>query len=126
MAKITDAMKQFMKGKTAFIATVGADGYPDVGPKGSLYPVDEEHLVYYELTGRHHYENLKSNPKIAVAVVDVEKTAGYTFQGTAEMITAGPLFDKATQFAQKAGLNSPKAVVRIKVDKIHEMAVPKR
>ncbi len=126
MAKITDEMKQFMRGKTAFIATVGADGFPDVGPKGSLFAVDEEHLVYYELTGRHHYQNLLKNPKIAVTVVDVEKTTGYTFQGTTEMVTTGPLFDKATQWSQKAGFNHPKAVVRIKVEKIHEMTAPKK
>ena len=87
MAKITDEMKQFLKGKTAFIATVGADGTPNVGPKGSVYVLDEEHLAYYELTGREHYKNLLKNPRIAVSVADPEKVAGYTFQGSAEFVT---------------------------------------
>ncbi|MBI4288816.1 MAG: pyridoxamine 5'-phosphate oxidase family protein [Chloroflexi bacterium] len=121
MAKITDEMKQFVKGKVAFVATVSPGGLPDVGPKGSLFVLDDEHLIYYELTGRHHYENLKNNSKIAVSVVDVEKIAGYTFQGSAELITSGPLFDKASQWSQKAGFVPPKAVVKIKVDSVHEM-----
>lgn len=126
MAKITDDMKQFFKGKTAFVATVGADGMPNVGPKGSVYAVDEEHLVYYELTGREHYQNLLKNPRIAVSVADAEKVTGYTFQGSAELLTSGPLYDRAAQWAQKAGFSPPKAVVRIKVDRIHEMGVPKK
>ena len=124
MARITEDMKAFIKSHQAFVATVAPDGSPNIGPKGSLQVLDEKHLIYYELTGGAHYKNLQNNPRIAVAVADTGKIQGYRFLGAAELLTKGPLYEKASQWAQKAGFAAPKAVVKIKVQEIYNVGFP--
>jgi hypothetical protein len=123
MASITEEMKAFIKTHQAFVATVAPDGSPNIGPKGSLQVLDEEHLIYYELTGGDHYQNVQRNPKIAVAVADPETVQGYRFQGTAELVTEGPLYEKASRWAERAGFGPPKAVVTIKVEAISSLGM---
>ncbi len=46
MATLTEDMKQFINDNLAFVATVSADGVPDLGPKMSMFALDDNHLAY--------------------------------------------------------------------------------
>lgn len=124
MAKLTPEMKELVAKQQCFVATVSADGTPNLGPKMSTRVLDDEHLAYNEITGKKTWENIKANPRVAVAVVDREKLQGYRFVGNAEVITSGLLFDKARDLSQKMRLALPKAVIKVKVDKIYNLGLP--
>ncbi len=124
MAKLTQEMKDLVASQQCFIATVNPDGTPNIGPKRSTRVLDDEHLIYSEVTGKQTWGNVKAGSKVAIAVVDREKMKGFRFLGTPEVIDAGELFDQATAAMVKRGLGRPKAVVRVKVDKIFNLGVP--
>ena len=123
MAKLTDEMKALLASQLKYIATASRDGVPNVGPKGSTKVLDDEHIVFYEMTGKHTYENLKNNPKVAIVAVDPGKMQGFRFQGTAELITKGPLFEEAKKFSEMMKLPPPLAAVKVKVEEIYNLGV---
>ena len=97
MAKITDEMKALIKEQQAFIATASPDGTPNIAPKGSTRVLDEEHITFAESAGKRTYENLKKNPKVSIVVCDRAQMKCLRFQGKAEILTSGPLFEKSVE-----------------------------
>jgi predicted pyridoxine 5'-phosphate oxidase superfamily flavin-nucleotide-binding protein len=125
MAKLTEDMKTLVANQQAFIATASPEGIPNIGPKGSVRVLDDEHIVFFEMTGRRTYENLKTNPNIAIAVLDREKMQGYRFVGEAELVTEGELYQQAKQMAEAMKLpTTPQAAVKVKVNEIYNIGVP--
>lgn len=123
MAKLTDEMKEMVGKQQAFVATSSRTGIPNVGPKRSTRVLDDEHLVFTEMTGGRTYENLQQNPQLCIAVVDRDQLSGYRFYGKAELLTNGPVFDGAVQAAKKINLPTPKAVVKMKIDEIYNLGM---
>ena len=121
MAKLSPEMQAMIADNQCWVATVGPEGIPNLGPKRSTRVLDDEHLLFNEGTGRHTLENLKVNPKVAVAVVNAERSDGYRFLGTAELLTAGELYEAARQLAAQAGRPAPPALVRIRVEEIYSL-----
>ena len=132
MVKLTDEIKKMFEEilstpVVAFIATVDAEGRPNASCKGSLWVLDDENLWYVEGTGKKTYENLKKNPYVAVAVASREKSDGYQIKGKAELLTEGPLYEKAVktneELSRRLGREfpKPKAAVMIKVDEIYSL-----
>ena len=124
MAKLTDEMKEFIKGKLAYIATIGPDGMPNVGPKGSFRVIDDEHLGWTEATFKHTHENLQKNPGVAVAVVERETRKGFRFKGTAELVVDGPIYEKVKQEQIAVGRPIPRCVVCVSVNEIYNIGFP--
>ena len=60
MAVITPEIKEFIKNNLGWITTVSKDGELDLGPKMSLFVLDDTHIAYHERTAGQHYENLKN------------------------------------------------------------------
>jgi predicted pyridoxine 5'-phosphate oxidase superfamily flavin-nucleotide-binding protein len=52
-------------------------------------------------------ENLRHNPALEINVVDPFVRKGYRFKGTATLLTAGPLFDRALAFYRERGTSYP-------------------
>jgi len=122
MAKLTEEIKSFIADHEAFIATASADGTPNIGAKGSTQVLDDEHIVFYELTGGRTWENLQTNPKVAIAVAEKSTIKGYKLTGKAELITDGELYDGAKQLAEMLKMPvPPKAAVKIKIDGIYDL-----
>ena len=122
MAKITEEMKTLVGNQQAFVATASPDGVPNISAKGSTEVLDDEHMVFYELTGGRTWKNLQKNPKVAIAVVDRSKMKGYRFVGTAEAITEGELYAKAKKLAEMLKIPvPPQAAVKVKVEEIYDL-----
>lgn len=49
MTKLTEGIKSFIADHEAFVATVGEDGTPNIGSKGSTRVLDDEHIVFMNL-----------------------------------------------------------------------------
>lgn len=118
MAKLTDEMKELMSSQLAYIATVSAEGMPNVGPKRTMRIYDDSTLIFNENTGGQTLYNLRFNKRASVAYVNWQKLDGYRFVGKAEILTEGKVFDEATEWAKG---KAPKAAVLIHIEEIHTL-----
>lgn len=81
-------------GRPCVLATAGADGRPDVGPKGSMLVFDEHRLAYWERTRNKHLENLRRSPDVSVLYLDLANGKYIRFYGRAELHEDGPVRDQ--------------------------------
>ncbi len=94
MGILTDDMKRVVRQqRLGFIATVCADGTPNLSPKGTTTVCDDDHLVFADICSPGTIENLQRNPSIEINVVDPMVRKGYRFKGTAEIVDPGTQFD---------------------------------
>ncbi len=90
MGVLTEDMKRMVREqRLAFVATVCADGTPNLSPKGTIAVWDDDHLIFADLASPGTMENLRNNPAIEINVVDAFLRKGYRFKGTATIPTAG-------------------------------------
>jgi general stress protein 26 len=99
MIAISDQMRELVdnalaNGSPCVLATVSADGEPDIGFKGSMLVFDNESLAYWERTKRVHMKNVKENPKVIVLFRDAKTKAAWRFHGTATLHESGPIRDQ--------------------------------
>ena len=60
IATLTADMKTFIENNLAWITTVDKYGNLDLGPKMSMFVLDDNHLAYHERTAGQHYRDRKS------------------------------------------------------------------
>ena len=53
MATLNADMKEFIANNLAWIATVSKDGELDLGPKMSMFVLDDNHLAYHAVSYTH-------------------------------------------------------------------------
>lgn len=130
MISISDQMKELIdnalaNGSPCILATVSADGEPDIGYKGSMMVFDNESLAYWERTKRVHMKNVKENPRVIVLFRDAKTKAAWRFHGTATMHESGPIRDHVMARTVKDELDKDPerkgAAVVIRLDKITNM-----
>lgn len=124
MPQLTQEMKELIAAQQCYVATVNADGTPNIGPKRSTRVVDDEHLAYNEGTAKQTWENVKRGSKVAIAVADSTTLQGYRFVGTPEAFTSGELYEQAAAMAKKMGFPAPEAVVKVQIDRIFKLSIP--
>lgn len=121
MIKLTEAMKEMVATQQCFIATVNADGTPNVAPKRSTRVLSDDSLIFTEGTGGATYANIKRGSKVSVAVVNRDIVDGYRFLGKAVLQESGELYDAAAANSAKLGRSKPFAVVVINISEIHSL-----
>ena len=130
MISISDQMKELIdnalaNGSPCILATVSADGEPDIGYKGSMMVFDNESLAYWERTKRVHMKNVKENPRVIVLFRDAKTKAAWRFHGTATVHESGPIRDQVMARTVKDELDKDPermgAAVVIRLDKITNM-----
>lgn len=114
-------MKDMFKKQLPILTTANMEGTPNVGPKGSMHVIDDDTLAYSEYQLQKTYKNLVENPKVAVAIIDMEKADGYTFKGTAQILTEGDIFERVGKNSESRGRPRPKKVVKIKIEAIYSL-----
>ncbi len=116
--------------RLGYVATVNADGTPNLSPKGTTTVWDEDHLIFADLRSPGTVENLRSNPGVEVNVVDPFLRKGYRFKGTAEVFTDGAFFQEAIGFFGEGhdAVERPderiNSVVLIRVDRAQPLISP--
>ena len=121
MAKLTQEMKDMVMTQQCFHATVSREGVPNNAPKRSTRVFDDETLIFTEGVGGTTWRNILDGSKVAAAVVNREILDGYRFIGTPEVITEGPLYEKAAEMSLQMGMPKPKAVILIHIEEIHSL-----
>lgn len=121
MVQLSQEIKDFVSrgdvGKV--LATVSPDGLPNIGPKGSIHVYDEGSLAYAEIVGKHHYQNVRSNPRVAIACIDFASREGYRFLGEAEVHESGEVFDKVSGRIPPA--LKARAAVLVRVEEVYAL-----
>lgn len=122
MSNLNDDMKALLKSQQVWVATSGKDGKPDVAIKGSAKIVDDGHLAYFEMVGGRTWANVQANPWVAIAAAEAGKMRGYRFEGKAELVTSGPLYEEAKKLSEIMKIPvPPKAAVVVAVEAIYDL-----
>jgi general stress protein 26 len=131
MIALTDEMRNLVdnalaNGCPCVLATVSADGEPDIGYKGSMMVFDNESLAYWERTRRQHLKNVTANPKVIVLLRDPKARVNWRFHGTATVHEQGALRDQVMAKTVKDELDKDPerkgAAVIIRVDRVTNLA----
>src|SRR5215472_6955533 len=99
--------------RLGYIATVCADGTPNLSPKGTTMTWDDDHLVFADICSPGTVENLRHNPAIEINVVDPILRKGYRFKGSAVVLETGPQFEQVVELYRTAHKLDPKIVDRV-------------
>lgn len=128
MARLTDDMKRVItEQRLGFVATVNADGTPNLSPKGTMVVLGDEQIAFGEIRSPNTIRNLADRPAVEINFVDPTARKGYRFSGQAEVIPGGrPPFDELfPEFARWGGLaDSIRAIVRVRIDKAAPLTSP--
>ena len=110
----------------AYVATVLADGSPNLSPKGSLAVWDDDHLYFADIASPQTVENLRRDDRTEVNAVDIIKRRGYRFRGRGTVLTEGPVFERAAQvLAETHGPQYPCShAVLIAVEEVRPVLSP--
>ena len=122
---IPKELQEFISGKLAWVATADEAGRPNLAPKGTLKALDDQTLVFADLFSLKTRAALERNPQAAVAVMEAgPPPVGYQFKGRAELLDAGPLFERVKADLRQAAPNlpAPKYAVKITVESIYNLS----
>jgi predicted pyridoxine 5'-phosphate oxidase superfamily flavin-nucleotide-binding protein len=126
MGTLTEDMQRVVREqRLGFVATVCADGTPNLSPKGTTTVWDDDHLIFADICSPGTIANLTRNPAVEVNVVDPITRRGYRFKGHATMVEGGPLFEQAISFYRNTyGLSDALArrVERVILIKVRQAA----
>jgi general stress protein 26 len=130
MIKLIDQMRELVdnalaNGCPCVLATVSADGEPDIGYKGSMMVFNDDSLAYWERTRRQHLKNVQANPKVVVLFRDPKTRVNWRFHGVATVHESGPVRDQvmARTVADELDKDPERkgAAVVIRVDKVSNL-----
>ena len=98
-----DMQRVVLEQRLGFVATVSPDGAPNLSPKGTTIVWDAEHLMFADIVSPGTVENIRTNPRIEVNVVDPILRKGYRFKGIAVAYASGPMFDHGLHLLHALG-----------------------
>jgi predicted pyridoxine 5'-phosphate oxidase superfamily flavin-nucleotide-binding protein len=95
MGILTDDMKRVItEQKVGYVATVCADGTPNLSPKATMLVLDDDHIVFADIRSPNTVENLARMPILEINFLDLFSRKGYRFKGSAQYAAQGtPAYD---------------------------------
>ena len=121
MAVITPEIKEFIQNNLGWITTISKDGELDLGPKMSLFVLDDTHIAYHERTAGQHYENLKNGSPLVIAFANLEKKQGYRFRGNVVHVD-DDIYNEQVKVAEEKGTKKPAVIPVLEVTEIQNLA----
>jgi hypothetical protein len=111
--KLSDRMQRVVREqRLGFVATVTADGRPNLSPKGTTRLWDDERLFFADIASPGTVANLLANPHVEINVVDPILRKGFRFKGTATVYTGGEMYDRGLQILRQEGSTANRERVR--------------
>ncbi len=87
---LTEEMKRVVaEQKLGFVASICADGTPNLSPKGTFLVRDDAQLMFAEIRSPNTRRNIAANPNVEINFVDVFARKGFRFKGKARFIDKG-------------------------------------
>ena len=129
MGILTDDMKRVVREqRLGFVATVCADGTPNLSPKGTTKVWDDDHLVFADICSPGTIQNVRSNAAIEINVVDPMVRKGYRFKGRAEILESGEVFEDVMKSLYDGSVENARAriarVVMVRVERALPLVSP--
>ena len=125
---ITPQMKMIAKNHpVGMVATVNADGTPNVSPKGTMEVLDDHTLMFAEIASPTTLANLKERPAIEINFLDVLTRKCFRAKGTAEVVSKdSPSFDALFAHFEKWGdlANRVRHIIKVHVVKASVISSP--
>ena len=123
---LTPDMKRIVEEqRLGFVATVAADGTPNVSPKGTFVVLDDVTIAFGEIRSPGTIRNLRDNQRIEVNFVDPFVRKGYRFAGTARVVERGADgFDMLLPHFRGVLVQRIRAIVAITVTKALPLTSP--
>ncbi|HEY48914.1 MAG TPA: pyridoxamine 5'-phosphate oxidase family protein [Dehalococcoidia bacterium] len=120
MGKLSDQIKDTIaEVRPAIIATASKDGIPNVSAKGSFRVLDDDHVVFADISSPRTIASLRENPNVSILVMHPKSMRGCRIWGKGEVIDSGELFEQISkEFADRN--IEVKHVVKIKVEEAQE------
>lgn len=122
MAVITPEIKEFVANNLGWVSTISKDGELDLGPKMSLFVLDDTHIAYHERTAGQTYENLKNGSPLVIAFANLEKKQGYRFRGTVTLHSDDDIYEAQVKVAEEKGTKKPAVIPVLEVTEIQNLA----
>ena len=121
-----DMQRVVSEQRLGFVATVCADGTPNLSPKGTTAVWDDDHLVFANIRSPGTLANLRRNPAVEVNVVDPFARKGYRFKGVATILESGADHEKAIAFYRERGslVSVIREVVLVRVQRAEPIDSP--
>lgn len=94
------------------IATADKAGLPNAAPK-FLLKLDLPHIYLVDYTIAQTAENLRTNPRASLALMDIENLQGYRLRGSVALVESGAEFKRLAEELQKK-------IVRLSADRVIE------
>lgn len=129
MARLSPQMKQVIgQQKLGFVASVDADGVPNLSPKGTFLVLDDEHIMFGEIRSPNTLRNIAERPAVEVNFVDPIIRKGVRVKGAARFVASGTeeFVALEPQFREVWGelCDSLGGIVVIKVEKAAPLSSP--
>ena len=115
---LTADMKRVVRDqRLGFVATVNADGTPNVSPKATFIVLDDATIGFGDIRSPGTLRNLKSNPAVEVNFVDPFVRKGYRFAGMATVVERGaPSFDQLLERFGECGITVSRLRALVMID----------
>jgi predicted pyridoxine 5'-phosphate oxidase superfamily flavin-nucleotide-binding protein len=128
-AVLDDDMKRVVQGqRLGYVASVCADGTPNLSPKGTTAVWDDDHLVFLDIFSPGTVANIEAGrPVVEVNVVDPIRRKGYRFKGPAEVHRNGSVFEDVVHWYETergSDVSRVKSVVLVRVEKADPLVSP--
>ena len=126
MSMISSEIKIFLNSqKLGYVATVSADGKPNISPKGTIISWNSDFLAFANIRSPDTINNLKHNSSVEINVIDPLSRKGYLFTGTGKIIKNNPMFDEILNYYRNNGIQSPiNAIVIVTVSSVSTVTSP--
>ena len=126
MPILTTPMKRLIATqRLGFIATVCADGTPNLSPKGQTFVLDDDHLAVGDVRSPGTLANLAVQPVAEINVIDPFARKGFRFKGPCTVVSEGALLQDLRRFLKDQGaLSVPNAVIVMTVDRALPLVSP--
>lgn len=116
MKALNSEVKAFLDANKMWVlATAG--NIPNAVPIYFTKVLDDNRLMLVDVFMKKTLENIKNNPKVAVAVYNAEKLQGYQLKGIATYLSEGPLVNQGNTMAAALKLTA-KGVITIDVEEV--------
>jgi predicted pyridoxine 5'-phosphate oxidase superfamily flavin-nucleotide-binding protein len=121
-----DMKRVIAEQKLGFVATVGADGKPNLSPKGTMLVLDDDHIVFGEIRSPATIANLAASAGMEINFVDPFGRKGYRFKGEARVVPRSApefamLFERFAHFQARERI---RAIVVLRVTKAAPLISP--
>lgn len=121
MANLTTEMKEFINDNLAWVATISKDGHVDLGPKMSVFVIDDNHIGYHERTAGQMYRNLLDGSELVIAVANLEQRKGYRFRGNVTLHSDDAIYEEQVAVADSKGTKKPMTIPVLEVTEIQDL-----